>query len=445
MHVAGHQQIKHKMQSSQEAVWPTVAILSFGTAVPAYGVEQMRISEWMANSLGKQSATSRLLHSIHANSGIEMRYSCCADYLQSPTESRFAPGQSRDNAPTTAERMVIYTKEAPPLGTTAARRALEEYAESSGAGFADVLASITHLVVVSCTGFFAPGLDFVMARDLGLSPSVQRTLIGFMGCSAAFNALRSAYQIVRSQPEARVLVVSVELCSLHTQPNPGREQLAAYALFADGAAACLVGQPIPDAVDLFYLESFQTTTKPDTQFEMAWEIGDYGFTLQLSPKVPHHLAAIAPDVVQTLFPQRRPDFWAIHPGGRAIVDRLAQIFDLCPEQVAASREVLRRYGNLSSATILFVLDELRRHLGQSRAQVLSVSGKGTNLKPSAVSDDGHAPSGVAMAFGPGLVVEMARLTYVPVRSPQPVLAAWPMMGLAGEMSGVQAVAYEYVA
>ncbi len=384
---------------------PTVAILAFGKALPPYGVAQTDIGEWMAQSLGKKSATSRLLHSLHANAGIDWRHSCCPDYLLPPTTSRFAPGQPLAKAPTTAERMAIYTKEAPPLGTTAAQQALTTYAEKCGAPVATVRDSISHLVVVSCTGFFAPGLDFVIARDLGLAPTVQRTLIGFMGCSAAFNGLRTAQQIVRSEPNARVLVVSVELCSLHTQPNPGREQLAAYALFADGAAACLVGQPAADEINFFQLDAFHTSTKPDTQTAMVWDIGDHGFTLRLSPQIPQHLAELAPSAVQTLFGDERPDFWAIHPGGRAIVDRLAQIFALGDADVAASREILRQYGNLSSATILFVLEELGRTLQQN-------------------AGDGQPATGVAMAFGPGLVIEMARLTYTPVA--QPALATAPL-------------------
>ncbi|MCE7982951.1 MAG: type III polyketide synthase [Caldilinea sp. CFX5] len=394
----GYHPVHALAPSGQNAQQPAVAILAFGTALPPYGVAQAEIGEWMAQSLGKKSATSRLLHSLHANSGIDWRHSCSPDYLLPPTESRFAPGQPLTNAPTTAERMAIYTKEAPPLGTAAAQQALIAYAEKRATTVADVRDSITHLVVVSCTGFFAPGLDFVIARDLALTPTVQRTLIGFMGCSAAFNGLRAAHQIVRSEPNARVLVVSVELCSLHTQPNPGRQQLAAYALFADGAAACLVGQPTADETAFFQLDAFHTSTKPDTQTDMVWAIGDHGFTLRLSPQIPQHLADLAPTALQTLFADERPDFWAIHPGGRAIVDRLAQIFALADADVAASREILRRYGNLSSATILFVLAELGCMLQQQRATE-------------------QATSGVAMAFGPGLVIELARLTYQPVAQP----------------------------
>lgn len=421
MHSVRYHQRTHETHLVSNERRPAGAILAFGTALPPYQVAQTKIGEWMADSLGKQSATGRLLRRLHLHSGIEMRHSCSPDYLLPPAASRFAPGQPLANAPTTAERMAIYTREAPPLGTMAARHALAAYAKKSGETLDEVRASITHLVVVSCTGFFAPGLDFVMARDLHLAPTVQRTLIGFMGCSAAFNGLRSANQIVQSQPAARVLVVSVELCSLHTQPNPSRDQLAAYALFADGAAACLVGQPQPGEGDFFQLEAFHTGAKPDTQEEMVWAIGDHGFTLQLSPRVPHHLAEIAPEALQALFVDDRPHFWAIHPGGPAIVDRLAQIFDLAAGQVAASREILRRCGNLSSATILFVLDEVSRTLRQAPSATALLQSQARLGPANGIEQDGQPIAGVAMAFGPGLVIEMARLAYVPapqrVRSP----------------------------
>ncbi len=427
MNIAGHSyQANGESPSSQPADQPAVAMLAFGRALPAYCAAQADIGEWMASSLGSPSAIGRLLHSLHNNSDIDTRYSCCADYLQPAKESRFAPGQPLANAPTTAERMAIYTKEAPPLGTAAACDAVESYAQKCGTTPAELLDSITHLIVVSCTGFFAPGLDFVIARELKLKPTVHRSLIGFMGCSAAFNGLRSAYEIVRSQPTARVLLVSVELCSLHVQPNPTREQLIAYALFSDGAAACLIGQPQPEDKDFFQLEGFHTSTKPDTESEMVWAIGDHGFTLKLSPKVPHHLAEIAPTAVAAMFGDDQPQFWAIHPGGRAIVDQLAELFGLAPEQVAASRKVLRQYGNLSSATILFVLDELQRTLYQVSQQAVGTQTNGhaeghlNGHRYGAMSGGSHdspqAPIGVAMAFGPGLVIEMARLRYVAMPS-----------------------------
>jgi predicted naringenin-chalcone synthase len=261
---------------------------------------------------------------------------------------------------------------------------------------------VTHLLAISCTGLFAPGLDYALAKTLCLPPTVRRTLIGFMGCAAVFNGLRAAAEIVRGRPTARVLVVSVELCSLHNQPSAEYDLLVGASIFSDGASACLIGNPASDDGDYFRLEEFHTAIHPDTEEEMAWNIRDHGFALRLSPRVPNYLALAAPAAIQAVFGQQQPGFWAIHPGGRAIVDRLAEIFELPADALAATREVLRCYGNMSSATILFVLSALRRQL----ADVFARNGRQAAPLP-----------GVAMAFGPGLVVEMSKLSYVPQASP----------------------------
>ncbi|HXW01276.1 MAG TPA: type III polyketide synthase [Anaerolineae bacterium] len=371
-----------------------IALLSLGAAVPKYRAKQAEVGRWMANSFEGQPALGRWLRSLYANSGIETRYACVPDFLEPPARSRFAPGRALTDAATTAERMAIYEREAVALGTTAGCQALAAYGDARQSELIAVINSITHLIVVSCTGFFAPGLDLAIAQRLNLAPTVERMLIGFMGCAAAFNGLRAATQIVKGQPSARVLVICVELCSIHIQPGTERENLISASLFADGASACLVGVAEANQGHIFEIGGFHTSVKPETRAEMVWQIGDYGFALRLSPQIPDHLAEAAPAALQTLLNgDPRPQFWAIHPGGRAIVDRLVDIFQLKPEQVTASRSVLRQFGNLSSATIFFVLAELQRKL--SREVV------------------GKKVEGVAMAFGPGLVIEMARLAYIP--------------------------------
>ncbi len=406
-------------QSTQETDQSCVSLLSFGTALPPHSASQDQISEWMSSAFVDQPAVRRAVRSLHTHSGIERRHSCCPEYLKPVEHSRFTPGDAC-HSPSTAERMRIYASEAPRLGTQAARKALERYAAGSNTPIQTVTESISHLIVVSCTGFFAPGLDFVIARELGLSPTVGRLVIGFMGCSAAFNGMRTAHEIVRGQPDARVLVVCVELCSLHIQQSTLPAHLIAMSLFADGAAACLVGEATAGDAGVFRLDAFRTETHPDTEAEMVWEIGDHGFVLHLSPQIPEHVAAAAPTALHHLFGDQSPAFWAIHPGGRAIVDRLQNVFDLTPEQVTASRTILRRVGNLSSATILFVLEELRQSLTQEfvgRTHVPSLNGGVTpnGSTPQSVPGDLFS-SGVAMAFGPGLVIEMARLTFLPVVS-----------------------------
>lgn len=370
------------------------ALLALGTAVPAHRIDQAQLCRWMIASLREQPALGRWLQWLYDHSGIETRYFCLADAQQPPEQSRFTPHQPHACAPTTAERMAIYQVEAIALGTAAARRALEDDALSDGGNVAQVAGSITHLLVVSCTGFFAPGLDQALARMLALDPKVERTVIGFMGCAAAFNALRLADTIVRSDPAARVLVVCVELCSLHIQPGTERANLITASLFGDGAAACVVGMPRPGDQDHFEIAAFHTSLHPDSADAMVWQIGDHGFTMQLSPQVPSRLGLLVPPVLDVLISNPAAlRFWAIHPGGRAILDRLAGIFDLATTQIAPSRAVLRDYGNMSSPTILFVLHEVRQRFRRRRATEIL--------------------DGVAMAFGPGLVIEMAHLRYIP--------------------------------
>ncbi len=373
----------------------TAAILGIGTAVPPHAMEQEELGRWMSQALASDPALAQWIQGVYERSGIERRHTCLGDPLHSPAAQLFAPGRPASESPRTSERMAIYRRESVELGSQAARLALE------GCD----LAKVTHLIAVSCTGFFAPSLDLAIARRLGLSPNVRRTMVGFMGCAATFNALRLADEIVAGAPDALVLVVSVELCTLHLQPGTDREGLVAASLFADGASAALVGRPDPARAAVggyFELDRFLSRITPDTSEAMVWEVGDHGFALRLSPRVPNYLGRQVPGQLAELFGEgARPAFWAIHPGGRAIIDRLADVLGLTEAQVGASRSVLRSNGNLSSATILFVLAELARQMGHDLPA-------------------GRRMPGVAMAFGPGLVTEMAALTYVaPVES-----AAW---------------------
>ncbi len=375
------------------------AIVSIGTAVPPYRIAQADVCTWVSESLGLSPSQQRLINRLYALSGIETRYSCIPEAADLNPNSRFAPGRALAETPTTAERMMIYQREAVKLGVLAAQRAL------ALPQLTNAMESITHLIVVSCTGFFAPGLDLAIAQGLGLQPTVQRTLVGFMGCAAAFNALRLASQIVAGQPEAQVLVVCVELCTLHLQPGNDRLALTVGSLFADGAAACLVGAA-GSGGDLLLLNRLHSQIQPDTEEVMSWQIGDHGFVMRLSPDVPRHAGTLASSALATLLKgQPAPSFWAIHPGGRAIVDRLAELLQLSPAQTAASYSILRRYGNMSSPTILFVLRELLDKL----------------------QADGSPADGVAVAFGPGLVTEMAHLTYVPATAQRPNAAQFPQL------------------
>ncbi|HEY6434189.1 MAG TPA: type III polyketide synthase [Acetobacteraceae bacterium] len=274
--------------------------------------------------------------------------------------------------PSTGERMARFEPEARALASQAIE-ALRLGGERR---------TITHLIVASCTGFAAPGLDFHVMRDAGLSDSVERTVVGFMGCFAAVNALKLARHIVRSEPAARVLVVNVELCSLHLQEQWQLEKMLSFLIFADGASAALVSA-VPEGLAL---GKFRAEVIPDTEGLITWHIRDSGFDMHLSGQVPgsirNYLRRQGADLLGHCRAATIPN-WAVHAGGRSILDAVQQSLSLPPESLRHSREVLREFGNMSSATLMFVL---QRFLGDTNAE----------------------GDGIALAFGPGLTVESFR-------------------------------------
>jgi predicted naringenin-chalcone synthase len=265
--------------------------------------------------------------------------------------------------PSTAARMALYEPHALDLAMQAVR-ALEPD-------------NVTHLVVASCTGFTAPGLDFQIMRAAGLADSTQRTIVGFMGCFAAVNALKLADQIVRADRQSRVLVVNLELCSLHLQEDfQDVPKMLSFLLFADGASAALVTAESSGLA----LGRFQATIIPRTQDLITWHIGDSGFEMRLSGQVPGRIRRWLPDHGPKLLPVDAPVLWAVHAGGRSILDAVQQGLRLAPDALRYSRDVLRDYGNMSSATLMFVLEKILR-------------------------DPDAGGAGMGMAFGPGLSVE----------------------------------------
>jgi len=335
-----------------------------GTAVPGHDVHDAFVG-WARAALPLREA--RVFERMAARAGIAHRWSVLPDAV-----SPVAPGgfYAVDPAPGTAARMAIYAAEAPRLALDAVAALAEQVA----------LTGVTHLVVASCTGFVAPGIDQIIARALGLAASVERLLVGFMGCYAAVAALRSARHIVAADPEARVLVVTVELSTLHLQAAPALEPLLAQLQFGDGAAAALVAAE-PRGLEIgrpFAL------ALPDSDTLIRWTITDTGFDMHLSGEVPARIAAALGD------PSFRAgalggadpaaiDGWAVHAGGRSILDAVEHALKLDPHALDHSRAVLHDNGNMSSATLMFVL-----------ARVLAEQSVGR---------------GVALAFGPGLAAE----------------------------------------
>ncbi len=342
---------------------PEPRITAIATAVPASECNG-RYTDWARRQLGEREAG--LLDRMLQRSGIGNRYTVLSE---DDTHEAAGSFYARPDPPSTADRMAVYADKAPEL-------ALEAIGKLGD------LAGVTHLVVASCTGFTAPGLDQVIARRLKLAPTVERVVIGFMGCYAGVTALRTAGHIVRSDPSARVLAVAVELCSLHLQPTDRLESLLAMAQFADGAAAALV---TADGAGLALGEGLSMTLE-ESHSLITWTIGDTGFAMELSGDVPLRLGeALADEAVATAVTAGQPveaiEAWAVHPGGKSIVDAVERGLGLAPEKVAASRSVLHDCGNMSSATVLFVLERLMAD------------------KPA---------SGIALAFGPGLAMEGLR-------------------------------------
>ena len=353
-----------RRQRKQSVQIPLARINALGTAVPDHDIHRAFI-DW-AEPRVSDPREAALFARMAARSGIEHRYSVLPKGADGG--SPVAPGgfYALDPLPSTSARMALYARFAPDL----AMRAI---------GTLGPLGGITHLVVASCTGFVAPGIDQLIAARLGLSPSVERLLIGFMGCYAAITALRSARHIVRSDPAARVLVVTVELSTLHLQPETALEPLLAMLQFGDGAAAALVTAEAPGlAID----DPFATTL-PDSGELIRWDIGDQGFAMHLSGEVPGRIAETPRDPAfrDALTGKREAatiDAWAVHAGGRSILDAVSHGLDLAPDALSVSREVLRKFGNMSSSTLMFALSDFM---------------------------DQRPESGVALAFGPGLAAE----------------------------------------
>ncbi|WP_194409869.1 type III polyketide synthase [Microbacterium cremeum] len=362
----------------------TARIVSIGTAVPPTRIAQENVRDLFAGQPGLDRLTRRRVHAAFGASAIEHRHTVLTE-LGDPgsrdgSAPRFLDGARTLLAPTTGERNDLYTRVAPPLSAAAATQALTD---------AGIAASVvTHVVTVSCTGFFAPGPDYRLVRDLGLPATVERYHLGFIGCAAALPALRLAARLARAQPDAVVLVVCTELCSLHVRASDDPQQIVAASVFADGAAAAVVTAADVGRAGGLELDRFGTALTDEGESDMVWTIGDHGFEMVLSAEVPRIIGReIRGAVDRFVGDDRPPDVWAVHPGGRSVLDRVESGLALAPEALDASRTVLRDYGNMSSVTILFILRAL--------------------LRDDAVADGARV---AGLAFGPGLTVESAMLT-----------------------------------
>ncbi|MBD2724379.1 type III polyketide synthase [Hymenobacter armeniacus] len=356
---------------------------AIGTANPVHRIAQPQIAEFMAQALGFGEADTRKLRALYRVSGIEHRYSVLPDYGRANGEYTFFPNTpDLEPFPSVGQRMAAYRREALPLAVEAVRNSLSQVPDVN-------LGSITHLVTVSCTGMYAPGLDIELVQALGLRPDVRRTCVNFMGCYAAVNAVKLADAFCLADAQARVLIVSVELCTLHFQKSPEEDHLVSNALFGDGAAACLVqARPLPNEAPSLALQAFHCGLEPDGHDDMAWHINDFGFEMTLSSYVPkliqRGIRSLTDGLLNSL-PVQLGDVrhFAIHPGGRKILETIETELGLTRDDNRHAYRVLRDYGNMSSATVLFVLREVLAH---------------------ATPADNGAPV-LSFAFGPGLTME----------------------------------------
>jgi len=315
-------------------------VLSIATASPQYSFQQTDIAESMVRALNLPPKDSSNLRKLYHQSDIHTRYSVMQNFDSLYTQ------------PTSQQRNEIFKLEAPKLAITAAKKALDAWQRKPS--------EITHVISVSCTGMIAPGIEYYLIKELGLQPTTSRVGINFMGCFGAFNAISVATAIAKENPKNRVLVVCTELCSLHGQIDLSPDTLLANALFADGAAACIVGDKDPEEKHLFEIINRSSLIVPNTDHIMSWDVGNHGYFMKLSPRVPvllkKHIVSFAQNLIE-----KKCSFeechWAIHPGGKSIIQAIEKECGLIPSQTESSWETLRKYGNMSSATFLFVLEK----------------------------------------------------------------------------------------
>jgi alpha-pyrone synthase len=388
----------------------TSYINAIGTAVPIHAYPQAQIGGFMADALALNDTDRRKLNALYRQTRIGTRHSVLPDYGRTADAFTFYP-QSTDLEPfpTTADRMAVYRREVVPLARLAVENCLSQQPDFDRQ-------HISHVVWVSCTGFYAPGPDIELIQALGLSGTTQRLAINFMGCYGAFNGLKAADAIVRAYPDAAVLVVCAELCTLHFQKKTDTDNLYANALFADGAAAVLVESQARTAFGrdgvALRMRGFFSDILPDSQAEMAWHVGNTGFEMVLSGEVPTVIRRGIGRALSRLLD--RSDLtpadighYALHPGGRRILEVIEEQLGLSTHDNRHAYSVLRDYGNMSSATVLFVLARIRQELSD----------------PARESDEdlpAGSPNVLSCAFGPGLTLESMLLEAVLPARTEPV-------------------------
>jgi predicted naringenin-chalcone synthase len=358
-------------------------ISAIGTANPKHRIRQSSILQFMVRAFGLDSNNALRLKKIYDHSGIDYRYSVIPDFGEEDfsNNSFFAKNETLEPFPCTQNRLQLYQHAAADIAAEAASDCLRVLPD----GFAG---RITHLITVSCTGMHAPGIDIELIEKLGLSRTIERTCINFMGCYGAMNALKSADYICRADQNATVLIVCVELCTLHFQKENTLDNWVANSLFSDGAAAVIVENTLNASVENhLQLQSFYSEFVPEAHNEMGWYVGNMGFEMKLTSKVSklikHHIKPITESLLRKAgLAFEEIDAFAVHPGGKKILEAAEAALEIPRAANRFAYDTLREFGNMSSATILFVLKKM-------------------------MEDKEAAPGEkiLGFAFGPGLTVE----------------------------------------
>lgn len=366
----------------------TCSIIAIGTAVPENQIPQSKVVEFMAKAHGLTGPGLTRLRALYRATGIKNRYSAIPDYaLGTHGRQFYSEKDNLDPFPTTKERSEFYRNEAIKLSLSSSIDCLNQTQVDAK--------EVTHLITISCTGMYAPGLDIDLVNQLGLSKNVERTCINFMGCYAAFVGIKSAKAFCDANPKAKVLVVATELCTLHFQRGSDEDNLVANAIFGDGSAALLLSNEKNQKDSLVALKplAFHNELFPEGADEMAWNIGNFGYEMKLSTYVPSLIEKGIDQLVKRLRDKASINtiqHFAFHPGGKRILEVIEQELRINKDQDWAGREVLNEYGNMSSPTVLFVLKKILDSLQHNQ--------KGDKV--------------LSLAFGPGLTVESMVLEVV---------------------------------
>ncbi len=355
-------------------------ITSIGTANPPHRFTQRTIADFMVHTMNLNTEDARKVHALYRATGIETRYSVLGDYGRENGYDFFPNNGTSTPFPSTKQRLELFRKHSLELSLASINQCLEKVVSLKKS-------EITHLIVVSCTGMYAPGLDIDLVNALGLNTTISRTCINFMGCYAAFNALKLADTFCANEKNAKALVVCTELCSIHFQKENTEDNMLANALFADGSAALLVEAQPRNGINLKPI-SFYCDLATDGEQAMAWTVGDWGFEMKLSTYVPEVIQSGIKKLTESLLErisQNLSDvsYFAIHPGGKKILEVIEQELNISKDSNRHAYEILKQYGNMSSPTVLFVLNEVCKTL----------NGKDQNKNI------------LSFAFGPGLTLE----------------------------------------